>query len=405
MTHMASITLGEEAARRLTTAIGEHPLLGEQTIDMSEVAPGRGRSSSISPTRRTPRNARRSPGPAVSGIAELPETDWVAKSLAGLKPVRAGRFLVHGGHDRAAVKPNDISIEIEAGEAFGTGHHGTTAGCLAAIADLAKARPIRNALDVGTGSGVLAIAIARLTKARVLASDIDPVATRVAAANVRLNGVAARVRPITAQGLSGRLFRERAPYDLIVANILAGPLAALAPAISRACRAGRHDHSLRPVAGAADTDCRHVSRQRTGTQAFTSPRRLAHADPDATPERERAAPAAPPFPVNSLVRTGLQGKRSPPGAFQRVAVATERRKRRIVDAEEAGVDRTAGLALAGGQQTRHRSPQDTPGRRCAGLNIAEYRRRHGWLLLTKDGLPRLRDRVFRTRIMLPARAT
>jgi ribosomal protein L11 methyltransferase len=171
-------------------------------------------------------------------IAELPETDWVAKSLEGLKPVSAGRFLVHGRHDRGKVKPNDIAIEIEAGQAFGTGHHGTTAGCLIAIGREAKTRPIRNALDIGTGSGVLAIALAKLAKARVLASDIDPVATRVAEENVRLNGVAATVRCITAVGLSGRAFRDRAPYDLIVANILAGPLAALAPAIRRAAAPG-----------------------------------------------------------------------------------------------------------------------------------------------------------------------
>ena len=116
----------------------------------------------------------------------------MAKSLAGLKLARAGRFLVHGRHDRGAVKPNDLGLEIEAGEAFGTGHHGTTAGCLIAIERAAKTYRIRNALlDVGTGSGVLAIALARLAKARVLASDIDPVATRVADENVRLNGAAA----------------------------------------------------------------------------------------------------------------------------------------------------------------------------------------------------------------------
>ena len=143
-----------------------------------------------------------------------------------------------GSTTATAVRPNDIGIEIEAGQAFGTGHHGTTAGCLLAIEREAKARPIRNALDVGTGSGVLAIALARLAKARVLASDIDPVATRVAAENVRLNGVAGFVRCITAVGLAGRAFAGSAPYDLVVANILAGPLAALAPAIRRAVAPG-----------------------------------------------------------------------------------------------------------------------------------------------------------------------
>jgi ribosomal protein L11 methyltransferase len=171
-------------------------------------------------------------------IAPLPEADWVAKSLEGLRPVRAGRFLVHGAHDRDKRRPNDIGIEIEAGEAFGTGHHGTTAGCLIAIERTIRNRPIRNALDVGTGSGVLAIAIARLAHVPVLASDIDPVATRVAKANVRLNGVQPEVRVVTAAGLGTRVFRANAPFDLIVANILAGPLVGLAPSIRRVLAPG-----------------------------------------------------------------------------------------------------------------------------------------------------------------------
>ena len=146
-------------------------------------------------------------------IAALPETNWVAKSLEGLKPVRAGRFLVHGAHDRDKLRPNDIGIEIEAGEAFGTGHHGTTAGCLLAIERAVRTRPIRNALDIGTGSGVLAIAIAKLAHIPVLASDIDPVATRVAAANVRLNGVHPEVRVVTAAGIGGRIFRATRPLS------------------------------------------------------------------------------------------------------------------------------------------------------------------------------------------------
>src|SRR5476649_222807 len=117
-------------------------------------------------------------------IEPVEAADWVAQSLSGLTPVRAGRFLVHGSHDRARVRVNDIGIEIEAGLAFGTGHHGTTTGCLLAIDRIAKTRPIVNALDVGTGSGVLAIALAKRARAEVLASDIDPVAERVARANV-----------------------------------------------------------------------------------------------------------------------------------------------------------------------------------------------------------------------------
>ena len=171
-------------------------------------------------------------------LTKLPDTDWVAKSLEGLKPVAAGRFLVHGGHDRGRRRTNAFNIEIEAGQAFGTGHHGTTAGCLAAIDRLARSRSIGNALDVGTGSGVLAIAIAKAAKAPVLASDIDPIAVDIARENFRLNGVARYASVLTAANLDQRIFAERAPYDLVVANILAGPLMILAPAIGRVVAPG-----------------------------------------------------------------------------------------------------------------------------------------------------------------------
>ena len=238
MTATATLAAPENRVAGLLATIADDPLLGERTIDANEAAPGRWQVVVYfdQPPDKAERAALARFGRFT--IAELPETDWVAKSLEGLKPVRAGRFLVHGAHDRDRVKPNDIAIEIEAGQAFGTGHHGTTIGCLLAIAGQAKTRRILNALDVGTGSGVLAIALAKRAKARVLASDIDPVATEVAVENVRLNGVAAFVRIVTAAGLAGRAFRDRAPYDLVVANILAGPLAALAPAIRRAVAPG-----------------------------------------------------------------------------------------------------------------------------------------------------------------------
>lgn len=160
---------------------------------------------------------------------DLPEIDWVAKSLEGLKPVRAGGFLVHGHHDRDVIRDGEISIEIEAGQAFGTGHHGTTAGCLDMIASVVSAEKPNNALDLGTGSAVLAIAIAKLLPVPVLATDIDPVAVEVAAENVALNGVSNHVATVTAAGFDDPVFQERAPFDLIVANILAKPLMLLAP--------------------------------------------------------------------------------------------------------------------------------------------------------------------------------
>jgi ribosomal protein L11 methyltransferase len=222
-------------------AIGRDAHLGELGHDLHEAAADRWQvcvyfadRPDAADSAALVRALREAGAPAAAfDVTPLPETDWVAKSLAALAPVRAERFLVHGRHDRARVLPNDIAIEIEAGLAFGTGHHGTTSGCLTAIDRLARSRPIRNALDLGTGSGLLAIAIAKRMKATVVASDIDPVAVAVARENTRLNGVGGSVATAVADGLNARAIGARAPYDLIVANILAGPLVALAPAIRR----------------------------------------------------------------------------------------------------------------------------------------------------------------------------
>jgi ribosomal protein L11 methyltransferase len=165
----------------------------------------------------------------------LAAKDWVAASLEGLKPIRAGRFLVHGAHDRAFVHANDIDIEIEASLAFGTGHHGTTRGCLLALDSIIKqSRPAR-VLDVGTGTGVLAIAAAKALRSEIIAGDIDPVAIEVARENARRNGVASRLRLYCAPGLR-HPFAARS-FDLIVANILARPLAQLSSALAGALSA------------------------------------------------------------------------------------------------------------------------------------------------------------------------
>jgi ribosomal protein L11 methyltransferase len=164
------------------------------------------------------------------GLTE--KQDWVANSLAGLKPVRAGRFLVHGAHDRDKVGPSDIGIEIEAGLAFGTGHHGTTRGCLLHFDRLLKRRRPARVLDVGCGAGVLAIAAAKALKRRVWLGDIDPVAVEVANENAALNGVAPHVKAIVSRGVESRRLREGAPYDLVFANILARPLRLLAPSLA-----------------------------------------------------------------------------------------------------------------------------------------------------------------------------
>lgn len=168
----------------------------------------------------------------------LPDIDWVARSLEGLKPVRAGRFFVHGAHDRDKRRSGDLAIEIEAGLAFGTGHHGTTAGCLELLEQVVVRERPGNALDLGTGSAVLAIALAKLAHIPVLATDIDPVAVRVAATNARLNRVKALVETVTAPGFHHPIFSRRAPFDLIVANILARPLMRLAPEMARHIKLG-----------------------------------------------------------------------------------------------------------------------------------------------------------------------
>ncbi|MFN3349371.1 50S ribosomal protein L11 methyltransferase [Pseudorhodoplanes sp.] len=167
-------------------------------------------------------------------FSSIAKRDWVAASLEGLAPVRAGRIVVHGSHDRARVRPNEIGIEIEAALAFGTGHHGTTRGCLLAFERLRKAAPHPQRLrilDVGTGTGVLAIAAARALRVRVLASDIDPQAVAVARDNARLNRVATLLRAVTAGGIEAAVIRNTR-YNLIFANILEAPLRRMSAGLS-----------------------------------------------------------------------------------------------------------------------------------------------------------------------------
>jgi ribosomal protein L11 methyltransferase len=158
--------------------------------------------------------------------------DWVKASLEGLVPVAAGRFVVHGQHDRAHVPPNKLGIEIEAALAFGTGHHGTTRGCLLLLDQVLRSKMPRRVLDLGAGTGVLAIAAAKALRRKVLASDIDPRSAIVARENAVLNGVGNLIVSICATGFSAPQFRSRAPFDLVMANILANPLRHLAPAMA-----------------------------------------------------------------------------------------------------------------------------------------------------------------------------
>jgi ribosomal protein L11 methyltransferase len=222
-------------------------------------------------------------GIGAPSLEEVPEQSWVALSQASLPPIAAGRLIVHGSHDRARFVVRRLAVEIEAGEAFGSGHNATTALCLEALDGLARqGRRLYRVLDLGCGSGVLGIAAARIAPAaRVIATDNDPIAVAVARENARLNRVRARVRVLLATGLKHPALRA-GPFDLVLANILPGPLVALAPALRRAIRSGGVavlsgllDHQAPEVAAAYGAAgfrlvCR---RQRAGWTALTVARR------------------------------------------------------------------------------------------------------------------------------------
>ena len=172
-------------------------------------------------------------------VSEVPDQDWVAKVRRELPPVEAGRFFVYGSHDAALLPKGRIGLLIEAAMAFGTGHHGTTLGCLRAYDWLLDdGQTFNNVLDLGCGTAVLAMSAARMGAANVLASDIDPVAVEVAVANVKANGLVGRVDCVESIGLDSPVVRAGAPFDLIFANILKGPLIELAPDMAAHLTAG-----------------------------------------------------------------------------------------------------------------------------------------------------------------------
>lgn len=174
-------------------------------------------------------------------VSEVPDQDWVAKVRRELAPVEAGRFFVYGSHDANKVPEGKIPLLIEAAMAFGTGHHGTTLGCLRALDQLLDEGIIpQNVVDVGCGTAVLAMAAAQVAPNPVIAGDIDPVAVDVAQANVLANGLERRVRCCVAAGFDAPEIAKAAPFDLVFANILKGPLIALAPDMARATKPGGH---------------------------------------------------------------------------------------------------------------------------------------------------------------------
>ncbi|MBG7613699.1 50S ribosomal protein L11 methyltransferase [Brevundimonas sp. BAL450] len=169
-------------------------------------------------------------------IEKLADADWLAMSLSGLPPVRAGRFFVYGAHDQGRVPVNTVNLMIDAGAAFGTGHHGTTVGCLVAFDELLKRERFERVLDVGAGTGVLAIAAAKTGSAVALGTDIDKPSVRIANENAKLNAASARF--VHASGLNDQTVRGHGPYDLVFANILAPPLVALSQDIKTSLKLG-----------------------------------------------------------------------------------------------------------------------------------------------------------------------
>jgi len=172
-------------------------------------------------------------------VSELPETDWVAEVKRELAPITAGRFFLYGSHDADKIPDDCVPLLIEAAMAFGTGHHGTTQGCLQALHNLAKRGFVgKSVVDLGCGTAVLAMGVAKIWPGVVLASDIDEVATDTASANLACNNLGGRVNVITCAGFDHPLLRNNAPYDLILANILKGPLIALSEDMGESCSAG-----------------------------------------------------------------------------------------------------------------------------------------------------------------------
>ncbi len=241
MTHLLTIpALSHDAANALSTRIDEDIHLDARAVIINETDEARSLWDVVayfgSAVEALDAAAHlRLPG---SSIAPLVEMDWVRQSLEGLGPVTAGRFFLYGSHDRQRRRAGGIALEIDAGTAFGTGHHGTTEGCLVALDRILKQRRPASILDVGCGTGVLAIAAARATLRPALASDIDPEAVRVTLDNARHNGAGALVRTFTAGGLRHQAIAAAAPYDLIFANILARPLVALAQGLAQALEPG-----------------------------------------------------------------------------------------------------------------------------------------------------------------------
>jgi ribosomal protein L11 methyltransferase len=240
-TSRASFAIGsEQAARRVVDLLTESFFEGQAVIAAFEGPDGRWditvHFAEVPDQARVRELVATAAGDEVAqdiSFDTVEAKDWVKATLAELVPVHAGRFIVHGHHDRSKIAPNKLGIAIEAALAFGTGHHGTTRGCLLLLDSVLKAHRPRRVLDLGTGTGVLAIAAAKALQIKLLASDIDPLSVRVARDNAALNGTGNLVRTIRATDFSAAEFARRGPFDLVLANILANPLRQMATPMAK----------------------------------------------------------------------------------------------------------------------------------------------------------------------------
>jgi ribosomal protein L11 methyltransferase len=239
-TYVARLVAGEAAARRIADLLSESLDPTDSACAAFEQPDGRWQVDVHFRKRPDEKSLRAIIAMAggdklarAMSVQKVAPRNWVKESLIGLRPVTAGRFVVHGAHDRDRVPAHCVGIEIEAATAFGTGHHGTTRGCLLALDYLARNYKPRHILDLGTGSGILAIAAAKLFRVPVLATDIDARSVAVARDNARLNGVGAFVTAIHAADLRAPEVARRAPFDLVMSNILLRPLQRLAAPMAR----------------------------------------------------------------------------------------------------------------------------------------------------------------------------
>ncbi|WP_409020512.1 50S ribosomal protein L11 methyltransferase [Brevundimonas vesicularis] len=231
-----------DAAENAAAAIDENPLLEGATYSILEEDEDQGiwRIDAFPTTEDEAEGIAailREQGELDVVVEKLADADWLAMSLSGLPPVEAGRFFVYGAHDQGKVPDDRVTLKIDAGAAFGTGHHGTTVGCLEAFDVLLdKGETFAKVLDVGCGTGVLAIAAARTGSPIAVGTDIDEPSARIANENAAING--AKCEFYFADGLSDARIAQHAPYDLVFANILAAPLVFLAPEIANALKPG-----------------------------------------------------------------------------------------------------------------------------------------------------------------------